>query len=269
MLTNKKYDDDPQEGIEPKYKLIIDSPKDNIKSTENNNNNFILNQPQVISKLSVIPEAELTHEYSVVSNDESPKKKPFFNNSSKSKNSLDDIPKLEDKSNEIQGDFILKKRSKFILKKLSQKLDNQSEDNDKLQDSIQVLSGITPGNSSKNVLGLIAVDEEKSEEIETKNTIIEQGFIDYTIFWTIFKTMALSEFGDRTQISGMILSSVFNLTGVLIGSCLALFTSCILGVYYGKNLIKYLNERKLNFVLGLIFLGYGIQIFIGKKKSNV
>ena len=51
--------------------------------------------------------------------------------------------------------------------------------------------------------------------------------------------MVLAEFGDRTQIFSLTMSSIHNLSGVLIGSFLPWF-----------------------------FLIYGIQIFIGKKMSG-
>ena len=76
--------------------------------------------------------------------------------------------------------------------------------------------------------------------------------------------MALSECGDRTQWSSLIMSAIFNTKGVLFGSCIALTCTCILGVYYGNRLVKVLHESVLNFLLGILLLGYAFQIFVGK-----
>jgi putative Ca2+/H+ antiporter (TMEM165/GDT1 family) len=81
--------------------------------------------------------------------------------------------------------------------------------------------------------------------------------------------MILSEFFDRSQISTLSMSSIFNFSGVLIGSSIALTLSCYLGAYHGKDIIKILKERVLSFLLGSIFIIYGIQVYIGKKKSLV
>jgi len=103
------------------------------------------------------------------------------------------------------------------------------------------------------------LDKDKEEEEDTN--------IDINAFWTIFRTMVLSEFFDRSQLSTLSMSSIFNFSGVLIGSCAALSLSCYLGVYHGKNIIKILKEKVLSFLLGTIFICYGIQVYIGKKIS--
>ena len=103
------------------------------------------------------------------------------------------------------------------------------------------------------------LDKDKEEEEDTN--------IDINAFWTIFRTMCLSEFFDRSQLSTLSMSSIFNFSGVLIGSCCALSLSCYLGVYHGKNIIKILKEKVLSFILGCIFICYGIQVYIGKKIS--
>ena len=103
------------------------------------------------------------------------------------------------------------------------------------------------------------MDKNKQDEEDTN--------IDVNVFWTIFRTMILSEFFDRSQISALSMSSIFNFSGVLIGSSIALSLSCYLGVYHGKNIIKILKEKVLSFILGCIFLIYGIQVYIGKKIS--
>ena len=103
------------------------------------------------------------------------------------------------------------------------------------------------------------LDKDKEEEEDTN--------IDVNAFWTIFRTMCLSEFFDRSQLSTLSMSSIFNFSGVLIGSCCALSLSCYLGVYHGKNIIKILKEKVLSFILGTIFICYGIQVYIGKKIS--
>lgn len=92
--------------------------------------------------------------------------------------------------------------------------------------------------------------------------------VEPKMFWIIASTMALSECGDRTQFSGMTMSAVFDFTGVLIGSCCALITTVSLGVFLGKFLSKYLKEKILNFILGFIFLGYAVEIYIGKNYSQ-
>ena len=118
------------------------------------------------------------------------------------------------------------------------------------------------------------INKNDTELIEALNEILnkdkeeeEDTNIDINAFWTIFRTMVLSEFFDRSQMSTLSMSSIFNFSGVLIGSCIALSLSCYLGVYHGKNIIKVLKEKVLSFLLGCIFIFYGVQVYIGKKIS--
>ena len=95
-----------------------------------------------------------------------------------------------------------------------------------------------------------------------------QPNIDNSIFGTIFLTICLSEFGDRTQLISLTTSSIFHFWGSILGSCLALFCSCLIGVYFSRNVMKFFKQKIIDFLLGAIFLGYGIQIYISKRQSQ-
>ena len=130
------------------------------------------------------------------------------------------------------------------------------------------------GGSKKNVVPQKRNEENDDELIEALNEILDKNKeeeedtkVDVNVFWTIFRTMILSEFFDRSQISALSMSSIFNFSGVLIGSSIALTLSCYLGAYHGKDIIKVLKEKVLSFLLGCIFIIYGIQVYIGKKIS--
>jgi putative Ca2+/H+ antiporter (TMEM165/GDT1 family) len=130
------------------------------------------------------------------------------------------------------------------------------------------------GDTKKNIPQQKKNEEADAELIDALNEILdknkedeEDSSIDINVFWTIFRTMVLSEFFDRSQISTLSMSSIFNFSGVLIGSSIALTLSCYLGAYHGKDIIKILKEKVLSFLLGCIFIIYGIQVYIGKKIS--
>ena len=96
----------------------------------------------------------------------------------------------------------------------------------------------------------------------------EDKKLDVNVFWTIFRTMIISEFFDRSQMSTLSMSSIFNFSGVLIGSSIALTITCYLGSYHGSKMVKILKEKVLSFVLGCIFIIYGLQVYIGKKRYD-
>jgi putative Ca2+/H+ antiporter (TMEM165/GDT1 family) len=155
--------------------------------------------------------------------------------------------------------------------------ENPNEDNEKDNKNLQV---IPESNENELTTPLIEKEDYKNENLisfgpgdtlgvkETINDNEEkrknENEIDFKIFWTIFSSMCISECGDRTQFTAMIMSGIYEMWGVLLGSCLALTCSVFLGVFLGKKLIKYLHESVLNFILGVIFLGYSIQLYLGK-----
>ena len=131
----------------------------------------------------------------------------------------------------------------------------------KIENSINSTNSQLKRDDSELELALNEILEKKVVEEENQE-------LDINIFWTIFRTMILSEFFDRSQISTLSMSSIFNFTGVLIGSSIALTITCYLGAYQGKRMIKILKEKVISFILGCIFIIYGIQVYIGKKKYD-
>ena len=89
------------------------------------------------------------------------------------------------------------------------------------------------------------------------------------MFWAIFLSMTLSECGDRTQISSLTMAAIYDVYGVLCGSCAALVCTVVLGVFCGKIVIKYLHEKFLNLVLGVLFFIYAVEIYMRKNNLSI
>lgn len=204
-----------------------------------------------------------------------------FNETSRSfEQELRDIEAKDNESKNILPPPEPKKMKLSVI----QETDPSLEDSQRIETNLQFGKNgskeeeINTGMSEKNK-EIIEVneDEEKNDDedileefrfnFESKKKVdLEKKNIDTKIFWTIFRSMALTEFGDRTQICAMMMSSTFNVSGVLIGSCTALLCSSFLGVYYGRRFLKLLNEKVIYFLLSVIFITYGVQIYIGKKN---
>ena len=147
------------------------------------------------------------------------------------------------------------------------------EEEDEIDENEQPLlkkdNNNTNNNKFKNNKSFSYVEKNNIEDIYEKERReeeqkIKEETIDFKIFCMIFKRMMLSEFGDRTQWSSLIMGSIFNYRGVLLGSCFALILTCIIGVYFGNIVIKNLHESSLSFILGCVLLGYAFQIYAGK-----
>lgn len=164
-----------------------------------------------------------------------------------------------EKDLDIIKDKTVKKKtsSKIIFKELTTIPELTRDDSVNPEDlNVPLLDNVAITNS--------VIIERPNENNQTE--VINNGKINSKIFWTIFASMALSECGDRTQISSMTMAAIYDFYGVLCGSCLALFCTVSMGVYGGKFFVKILNEKILNFLLGVLFLAYAMEIFLGKKS---
>jgi Ca2+/H+ antiporter, TMEM165/GDT1 family len=88
--------------------------------------------------------------------------------------------------------------------------------------------------------------EEPHEEFKEKS--------GHGIFFTTFLLITVAEFGDKTQLAVVALSSTSSPTGVWLGSTLALGTTSVLGVLAGRKLLQKIPLELLHKIGGIIFL---------------
>lgn len=75
-----------------------------------------------------------------------------------------------------------------------------------------------------------------------------------SIFFATFMLITIAEFGDKTQLAVVALSSTLMPLGVWIGSIVALIFTSALGVIVGRTLLKRLSLSLLHKISGGIFL---------------
>ena len=156
---------------------------------------------------------------------------------------------------EFENEITITEGSNIVLEDENEDNNENDKENEEKEDEIK-LRGKPDLLRSKSRYALDYLD---------KNVNVNQPNIDGSIFGTIFFAICLSEFGDRTQLISLTTSSIFHFYGSILGSCLALFCSCLIGVYFSRKVMKFFKQKVIDFLLGAIFLGYGIQIFITKK----
>ena len=284
-------------GIEEKEENKDDNENDKTNLDSVNQYNNTAGFPFIKKELTIIPESEISREDSTIYEDTflSGKKKGneeddggFIlgnNNNSGFKLSL---KKLRGSSKTIPSNQV-KNKVTNLEKKSSESSINESKDNTTNNNITNNNNNIVIEDESNNKDINKENEEEEEEDQGTKlrgkkdlfksrsrycldyldkNVDLERPNIDSSIFGTIFYSICLSEFGDRTQLISLTTSSIFNFAGSLLGSCLALFCSCLIGVYFSKKVISFFRQKIIDFVIGSIFLFYGIQIYISKMKSQ-
>ena len=230
--------------------------------------------PNIKKELTIIPESDISREDSVMSD---------------AGTILIPGKKIKNNDDNDSNDFILTSKNsgsnQFSLKlrKLNRKNTNDkklNKDKNTEENNINNISVNDSVNNDENITYEEINDNEnnfndrkklryKSRyylDYFDKNVDTEKPNIDTSIFGTIFFSICLSEFGDSTQLISFASSSIFHFFGGLIGSCTALFCTCLLGVYFSKPIIKNLKQKIIYFTLGTLFLAYGLQIYYFKLK---
>jgi len=242
----------------------------------------IINEKQYVpfikKELTIIPEGDISREDSVASDNNA-----MLLSAKKQKNNEDD-----DNNEFLLSNQNVNNNNAFNLKlrKPNKRNTNEKKINkDKIieNNNINSLSvNIPDSNNNEDNINNKENQEEKNKnergsikyksryylDYFDKNVDTEKPNIDTSIFGTIFFTLCLSEFGDRTQLISLTSSSIFHFWGSLLGSCTALLCSCILGVYFSKPVMKNLKQKFIDFILGTLFLATGIQIYYFKLNNK-
>ena len=98
------------------------------------------------------------------------------------------------------------------------------------------------------------------EESDNENMAITSN---HNILMTTFLLIAVAEFGDKTQLAVVALSSTSIPIAVWLGSTVALITTSILGVLAGRTILQRIPITLLHRISGVIFII--LAIFAGYK----
>jgi len=101
--------------------------------------------------------------------------------------------------------------------------------------------------------GIHALRAEESSDDE--NVVVSSG---RRILMTTFLLITVAEFGDKTQLTVVALSSTSMPLAVWIGSTLALVTTSGLGVWAGRTVLQKMPISLLHRISGLIFILFAV-----------
>jgi len=60
------------------------------------------------------------------------------------------------------------------------------------------------------------------------------------------------------------LATVYNFSGVILGTTTALICTIVSAVYLGSYISKYISEKTLNYIAAIIFFAFGLEILLSK-----
>jgi putative Ca2+/H+ antiporter (TMEM165/GDT1 family) len=139
------------------------------------------------------------------------------------------------------------------------------------EDHISALNKLEESSKQAPLLNNNNLDSNEEEKKYFKNLNSgEENQIDLEIkdiksrnnlfVWTLFSSLAFAECGSRSQISTIIISSVYNIWGVLLGTTVAHIVCILLAVYAGHIIGRFVTERLLTYLGGFLFLLFAFQL---------
>lgn len=84
--------------------------------------------------------------------------------------------------------------------------------------------------------------------------------MDWKIFLTVFATVFIAELGDKTQLATMLFAADKEVSKytIFIAASAALIVASALGVLAGSLLSEYINQKYLQYIAGVGFIGIGV-----------
>jgi len=88
--------------------------------------------------------------------------------------------------------------------------------------------------------------------------------LELKVLFTVFITVFIAELGDKTQLATMLFAAdkEVNKLTVFVGASLALVAASAIGVLAGSMLSNTINEKYLQYIAGLGFVGIGIWMLL-------
>jgi len=102
------------------------------------------------------------------------------------------------------------------------------------------------------LFALFGIQSLRTEEQEDEDEIIEKS--SHNLFFTTFLLITVAEFGDKTQLAVVALSSSALPIAVWLGATLALALTSALGVWAGRTILQKCPLLLIHRISGIIFL---------------
>ena len=121
------------------------------------------------------------------------------------------------------------------------------------------------------------IEEDKNKEssykpIELVENIEEKKKKTIQVFdswWEFFITYFLASFGGKSQIATILLTCKYNFVSIYNGSAFGIVALVLLAIIFGSLIARYLTNRQIYIVCGILFLFYALVFFFDKSAGKI
>jgi putative Ca2+/H+ antiporter (TMEM165/GDT1 family) len=104
---------------------------------------------------------------------------------------------------------------------------------------------------------LLSTDEADTEQLYVREE-------DPKLAWAFFTSLVVAECGDRSMFSTLLIAAVYDFWGVIFGTTIAHIICILLAIFIGSFLSNYITEKQTNYIGGVIFLLFSIEMILLK-----
>ena len=104
------------------------------------------------------------------------------------------------------------------------------------------------------------------ENIEEKKNKTIQVFDSW---WEFFITYFLASVGGKSQIATILLTCKYNFVSIYNGSAFGIVVLVLLAIIFGSLIARYLTNRQIFIVCGILFLLYALVFFFDKSAGKI
>ncbi|CAD8181897.1 unnamed protein product [Paramecium pentaurelia] len=108
---------------------------------------------------------------------------------------------------------------------------------------------------NKQLMNLPDPDTDQINDNVTKNFIQVQF---QSVVWQAFTLTLLGEWGDKSQITTISLTAIYNPLYIFLGAIIAHFVCTLIAVHGGKLIANKVSEKNFNFLGGIAFLSIAL-----------
>lgn len=120
--------------------------------------------------------------------------------------------------------------------------------------------------SKKNIQNNSEINKENQENPQEDQPLVnsqeEIGVFDS--WWKYFITVLIGSFCEKSQIATILITSKYDFAGIWTGSAIAHFILILCALLIGKFIARYLTNKQISIVCGVMFCAYGAYFFIDK-----
>ena len=119
--------------------------------------------------------------------------------------------------------------------------------------------------------------EEDNKERNYKSIVLAENIKEnkekqigvFDSWWQFFITYFFASVGEKSQIASILITCKYNFASIYNGSAIGIIFLVLLAMVFGASISKYLTNRQISIVCGILFLLYAFVFFLDRNAGKI